>query len=86
MSDHHRNPTRPKARKPHKCAACWHRIDAGEIYVQQTGFYQGDAYRNRYHVECWDALCDSRCFEFTPGELDPPERLMQPRHDAGGEG
>jgi len=86
VSYHHRTPTRPRARKPHRCAACWHMIETGETHVQQTGFYEGTAYRNRFHAECWDDLSDSGDFEFIPGELDPPERLTQPSTDAGGEG
>lgn len=78
MSDHHATPTKPKARKPHRCVACMFRIEQGETYVQQTGFFDGSAYRNKYHQECWDALSEEGHFEFISGELDPPARLTCP--------
>lgn len=76
MSDFHNSPTRPTARKPHRCIACYVGIPLGEQYVQQTGFYDGRAYRNRYHNECWDALSEEAIFEFCPGDCEPPERLL----------
>lgn len=75
MGDHHRTPTRPVARKTHQCIACYAPISPGETYVQQTGFWEDMAYRNRFHRECWDTLIEDGEFEFSPGELDPPERL-----------
>lgn len=78
MSDYHSTPTRPKARKSHLCVACGTRIPAGEQYVQQTGFFDGSAYRNRYHAECWDALSDEMVdFEFITGDVEPPARLSE---------
>lgn len=75
MSDFHDTPTRQKARKQHRCIACAYPIPVGEQYTQQSGFFDGDAYRNRYHHECWEALSEECQFEFMPGELDPPDRL-----------
>lgn len=75
MSDLHCNPTYPVARKQHQCIACLAKIPVGEQYVQQEGFFQGEAYRNRYHAECWDILCDDGDFEFSPGDIEPPFRL-----------
>jgi hypothetical protein len=79
MSDFHDTPTYPKARKQHRCAPCSHIIAVGEQYVQQTGFFEGKPYRTKYHQECWDMLSEEGIFEFTPGELDPPERLQKAR-------
>lgn len=76
MSDFHDTATYPKARKPHRCVWCYAGIPVGERYVQQTGFYEGKPYRNRYHHECWDALNDSGENEFCPGEGEIPERLL----------
>ena len=79
MSDFHDTPTYRIARKRHRCAACWHFIERGEKYVQQSGFYDGRAYRNRFHAECRDVLEEearaSGNFEFIPGALAPPERV-----------
>jgi hypothetical protein len=68
-------PTHPTARKQHRCIACCARIPVGEKHVQQTGFHEGSAFRNRYHQECWDELSADLVFEFTPGDCEPPERL-----------
>lgn len=84
MSNHHRAPTTPKARQQHRCVACWQMISAGEKHYHQTGYYEGKAYRNRYHVECWEQLSNGAEFEFTPGELDPPERLRAAQAQAKG--
>ena len=75
MSELHRTATRPTARKPHICEGCCHKIPVGEKYVQQEGYYEGEAYRNRYHAECFDVLAASGDFDFTPGCLNAPERL-----------
>ncbi len=75
MSDFHNPPTHPKARKPHRCDPCQAMIPQGEVYVQQTGFYEGSPYRNRYHQECWDILSADGFDEYLPGDLVPPERL-----------
>lgn len=77
MSDFHDTPTHPKARKRHVCCACCVGIPVGEQYVQQSGFFDGSAYRNRYHQECWDALSEDGIFEFCPGDCEPPERLLK---------
>ena len=76
MSDLHREPTSPKARKCHKCVACGYKIDVGEKYRQQEGFFDGRAYRNRYHVECCELLDNEGIFEFSAGDIEPPERLI----------
>ena len=67
-------PTHPRAHKQHQCIACLAEIPSRERYVQQTGFHEGKAFRNRYHNECWDYLNKEGDFEFVPGSVDPPER------------
>jgi len=76
VSNFHDTPTSPKARKAHRCVACYWRIPVGEKYVQQSGFMDGHPYRNHYHQECWDCLSADGVFEFMPGECEPPERLL----------
>ena len=78
MGTHCAPPTRPTARKQHQCIACYATIAAGEVYVSQSGHYESRAFRNKFHVECFDTLCEDGDFEFSPGELDPPERLLSP--------
>jgi hypothetical protein len=72
MTDHYHPHTHPTARKQHRCIACYTMIAPGEEYVQQTGYYEGKAFRNRYHAQCWDTLSAEGTFEFTPGELEAP--------------
>lgn len=79
MADHHSTPTHPKARKEYRCIYCGGPILAGEQYVQQTGFFDGEPYRNRYHAECYDT-CAEECsyygeWEFSPYNGEYPERV-----------
>lgn len=80
MSDYHRDPTRPVARKRHQCDGCLHWIPVGERYVNQTGVYDGSAYNNHFHEECHEALraliAEWGDGEFMPGEIDPPARVL----------
>jgi hypothetical protein len=76
MSDYFSDPAHPVARKQHRCDGCWWIIPEGEKHVMQSGFYDGAAFRCRYHQECWDELCKlGPNFEGVPGDIDPPERL-----------
>lgn len=79
MTNHHRTPTRPTARKEHRCIYCGGPILTGEQYVQQTGYYDNAAYRSRYHAECYDDCADEcTCYgewEFIPYSADYPERV-----------
>lgn len=80
MADYHREPTHPKARKDHRCIYCYGPIYAGESYVQQTGYYDGAPYRNRFHGECFDDCSEEARWsggEFTPGCADWPERVRE---------
>jgi hypothetical protein len=63
------------ARKEHRCQACHWQIAIGEHYMEQTGVWDGKAFRNRFHDECFYALSDDGDDEFTPGSFDPPDRL-----------
>lgn len=76
MSDYHRKHTSPTARNSHICIACGYKIYAGEKYIQQEGFYEGSAYRVRYHNECWEFLDSEEIFEFSVGDVDPPSRIL----------
>ena len=81
MADLHRTPTTPKAGKNHVCVACQHSIPTGEVHKLQTGLFDGRAYRNRYHFECWDELTRDLVvgerFEVFPGDIQPPKRLIE---------
>ncbi len=77
MGTHMSAPRRSKARKLHQCIACFGSISIGETYVMQSGHYDDRAFRNKFHIECWNFLCQEGEFEFTPGELEQPERLHQ---------
>ena len=84
MADHHRHPTFPTARKEHRCIYCYGPIFVGEQYVQQTGYYDGAPYRNKFHSECNADVSEEAhlgSFEFPPGCADWPERVRQ-EHDA----
>lgn len=77
MSDYFWPATSPKAIKQHRCVFCYYPIEIGEIYKRQTGFYEGKAFTNKFHDECFDVLCDEGEGEFMPGSAEPPERLLQ---------
>lgn len=80
MSDYHGEPTRPKARKEHRCIYCGGPILASEQYVHQTGFYEGEPYRSRYHNECWTDCAEEAthygAWDFTPHSADYPPRVQ----------
>lgn len=82
MGTHFSIPTRPKARKQHVCIACDYPIAVGEIHVMQSGHHEDRAFRNRFHVECWDVLNEEGEFEFSPGELEPPGRVFSTMGEA----
>lgn len=75
MSDFFDTPSHPVARKQHRCGPCYTAILVGEKHVCQSGFFEGSAFRNRYHQECWDELIKEGNFEFTPGDFEPPIRV-----------
>lgn len=76
MSDYFRPFQKPVARKEHKCIACGYPITKGEAYIVQSGYYDGRAFRNKFHPECADELHDSGDDVFVAGELEPPERIL----------
>jgi len=76
MSDYFAPHTTPTARKEHVCINCGGPIVVGEKYMQQTGFYEGRAFRNRFHVECCDDLGGEEAdFEFSPYSWEYPARV-----------
>lgn len=80
MSDYHRSPTYQSARKEHLCIYCYGPIFVGEMYANQTGYYNGSAYRNRFHIECFEDCAEEAnfgCDEFTPGRADWPDRVRE---------
>ena len=80
MSDFFRPATTPVARTQYRCIGCYLAIQAGEKYHRQSGIYDGRWFVNQLHLECAEALIedsDGHDQEFTPGKLDPPERLRR---------
>lgn len=73
MSDFYREPVSRKARKDHRCTYCGEAIQRGEVYSEQTGVWDGKAFRSRFHSECFEDLCDGEG-EFTPYSQDRPRK------------
>lgn len=80
MSGFYRPAIQRVARIRHDCEACFGPIAVGEAYEEQTGIWEGKAFRNRFHFECFEALCEEGEGEFSPGSYDPPERLKATSH------
>jgi len=76
MGDFCRPSVSRKAAKEHLCISCGWRIKKGELYDEQTGYWDGKAFRNKFHAECFSALSEEGAFEFTPYSGEPPERLL----------
>ena len=74
MSDFCRTAEQRKAAKDHRCTYCGEGIPRGEVYQEQTGVWDGAAFRNKFHAECFQALCDEGEGEFTPYSETRPER------------
>ena len=49
MSDHFFAPTTLRARKNHQCDWCGEIVTAGDLYTSQSGYYEGMAFRNKFH-------------------------------------
>lgn len=77
MGDYFRPQENRVARKEHRCIACAHPIPKGDTYVVQSGYYDGKAFRHKFHPECADELHESGDDVFIAGELDPPERILK---------
>lgn len=75
MSGYFRPSVQRIARIPHRCISCGWPIARGEQYAEQTGYWDGLAFRNRFHAECFEDLCNEGDGEFTPYSGEPPERL-----------
>ena len=76
MSDLIRPSVTRTARIEHRCICCGWPIARSENYVEQTGYWEGRAFRNRFHAECFDDLGEDGG-EFTPYSGEPPERLRE---------
>lgn len=63
-----------RARKAHRCIYCSEEIHVGESYVHQTGVSDGRWYTSKMHQECFQELCDSGDFEFTPNSNERPQQ------------
>ena len=74
MSDFFRTAEQRKAAKDHRCIYCGEGIQKGEVYQEQTGVWDGAAFRNKFHAECFQALCSAGEGEFTPYSENRPER------------
>lgn len=79
MSDLIRPHMNRTARIEHRCISCGWPIARGEQYAEQTGYWEGKAFRNRFHAECFDDLAESGDREFSPYSGEPPERLRAAR-------
>lgn len=73
------------ARKQQQCEGCLHSIPKSDTYIEQSGFYDGKPFRNKFHPECVEILnesTDGGSYEFIPGECEPPDRI---KHSSTGE-
>ena len=77
MADYCRAPEWRTAAKEHRCIYCGESIPKGESYREQTGYWEGSAFRNRFHAECFQALCDEGEGEFTPYSEERPRTPTQ---------
>jgi hypothetical protein len=77
MGDFFRPATSPVAQKQYVCVACGWFIPKGEKHMAQTGVYDGAGFSNRFHDECWDAMCDDEFARdgFMTGSYEVPERF-----------
>ena len=46
------NDTTPKARAVHLCFLCELPIAKGEVHVSRSGVFEGEAIRQRMHIDC----------------------------------
>lgn len=46
------------ARKRHKCVWCGEHIEIGEKHRQQSGIFEGEPFRMKYHAECHKAMLE----------------------------
>jgi ribosomal protein L37AE/L43A len=74
MTDYVRPSIVRKAAKQHRCTYCGEAIPQGELHREQTGFWDGAAFRNRFHDECYQELSAEGEGEFTPYSHERPEK------------
>ena len=72
-----------RARKRHRCVACYGPIAEGEQHWQYSGMYDGAWQHWRMHNECYAAYEADGDYEFLPGELPGPERLLEGKATKG---
>ena len=65
------------AAKDHRCIYCGEAIAKGEIHQEQTGVWDGKAFRNKFHPECFAALCQDGEGEFTAYSEERPRTPTQ---------
>lgn len=56
MSDFWNRPQTRIARRAFRCIWCGEAIGVGDMVVVQSGKFQGELQRNRYHPECCKAM------------------------------
>lgn len=56
MSDFWNRPQTRVAQKEYVCIWCGEKINSGDLTTVQSGKFQGELQRNRYHPECFEAL------------------------------
>jgi hypothetical protein len=54
------------------CSYCSEQINKGDLYIRQTGVWEGSWFTNHFHPECFRDLCDSGEGEFTPYSNERP--------------
>jgi hypothetical protein len=72
MGDFYRAAVTRKAIKTHRCHWCGEVIAEGEAHQEQTGVWDELAFRNRFHNECFEALCSDDEEEFTAFSQERP--------------
>lgn len=69
--------TSRKARKPHRCIWCGHKITIGEKYLDERSLYDGNIQRHRWHPECSEASAESN-EEFSAYDNERPSPEVKP--------
>lgn len=74
MTDFNNDPIERKARIQHICIYCAEKIEIGENYAYQSGFYEGCWFEYKMHVECREETISSGDFEFLPYSNERPRK------------
>lgn len=72
MSDFFHDKTSQRAAKRYRCIYCGECIEQGQVYIRQSGVWEGEFFTNRFHPECFAdlLLCDDE--EFSPYSAPRP--------------